>query len=100
MPAEIALERMAERDHFHRLVGRPVVGRGRIPLQNQLPGGPDVDEIRRHPAAVRRHDPRALHIGGDQIDRVRDDQRKADQLPLSKPGNVPQATESAKRAPP
>ena len=80
MPAEIAVERMAERDHFHRLVRRPVVDRGRIALQNQLPGGPDVDEIVRHRAGRRRSATSPARRRRRDRPACADDQRKADQF--------------------
>ena len=86
MPAEIAVERVPDGRLLDKLVGRPVVGRRGMARERQPPGGPDVDEVRRYAAAVRRDDPNALKVSGDEINRVRHDKREADKF--HRPGQL------------
>ena len=54
MPGEVALITLAEHRDLHLLLNIPVIGPGRMAIEHQFAGGPDVDEIGRDAQALYR----------------------------------------------
>ena len=89
MPAEIVIERMTDTLFLCRLMKYPIIGRGRIAVENETPGGPDVDEVRLDAKSVSVNQPNAAGKCGRKEDDVgdRDCKRDAFIIPVKRLGS-------------
>ena len=69
---------MADALFLCRLMKHPIIGRGRTAVENETPGGPDVDEVRLDAKSMSVNQPNAAGKCGRKEDDVGDRDCKRD----------------------